>query len=283
LIKDFIDRSRNGKYEGIPSVYFNAKATINPFERTQFGVPEQVSDGFMITSIDAISPFSGQLEENDLVTKMNGMSINYKAEVNHPVWEKITVTYFLKRLRIGDSVEIEGYRKGEKFKLSVKLDKKYDSQKFLVPPYFDDLNANYAVAGGLVFHNLSEDFLENWGANWKESAPVDLVVQAAYRQEFIPNKGEEKIVVLSHVLPMEFNKGYHGVNNYILESVNGTPVQSVGELVRVLNSEKKTDSEYLVFKFKAEGLKIVLYKKELSELRAKVIDKFGIPESAQVL
>jgi hypothetical protein len=95
-------------------------------------------------------------------------------------------------------------------------------------PAIFDRAPRYYILGGLVFQELSQPFLREWGANWKSDAPARLVYLDEFQDELPADQG--KIVFLSQVLPTDTTLGYDDVEGSIVKKVNGRPIHNLNDL-----------------------------------------------------
>src|SRR5206468_1998327 len=89
------------------------------------------------------------------------------------------------------------------------------------PPYY--------VLGGLIFQELSRDYLKEWGANWQKEAPQRFVYFDRFQSELFP-QGRQRVVILSQVLPANSTIGYDDFSYLTVTKVNGQAINSLGDL-----------------------------------------------------
>jgi hypothetical protein len=65
----------------------------------------------------------------------------------------------------------------------------------------------YVVLGGLIFQELSRQYLKEWGGNWQKDAPQRLVYLDRFQGELFPD-GNRRVVVMTQVLPANSTIGY---------------------------------------------------------------------------
>ena len=61
---------------------------------------------------------------------------------------------------------------------------------------------------GLIFEELSRQYLKEWGGDWVKQAPRRLVYLDRYPIDGRAREGRKRIVILSQVLPVASNIGY---------------------------------------------------------------------------
>ena len=86
---------------------------------------------------------------------------------------------------------------------------------------------------GLIFEELSRQYLKEWGGDWQKQAPQRLVYLDRYQSTMIP-QGRRRIVILSQVLPTASNIGYEDLKYLVVTNVNGTAINSLEDLPKAL-------------------------------------------------
>jgi hypothetical protein len=89
------------------------------------------------------------------------------------------------------------------------------------------------VLGGLIFQELSRQYLKEWGPNWQREAPQRLVYLDHFQSEFFP-EGNRRIVILSQVLPANNTIGYDELAYLTVTKVNGKEIKSLNDLAEAV-------------------------------------------------
>jgi hypothetical protein len=96
----------------------------------------------------------------------------------------------------------------------------------LIPEQRYDAAPNYLVVGGLVFQPLSGPYLNALGSN----KPVLLDYYAARP----PLANRDGLVILSRVLPDDYNRGYEELRFQLLDTINGQTIHDLESVERAL-------------------------------------------------
>ncbi len=120
---------------------------------------------------------------------------------------------------VGDTVALHVQRAGKPLTINVKLEHRAE-EDYVVPPYNIDDPPPYYVLGGLIFQELSRQYLKEWGANWQKDAPQDFVYLDRFQSELFP-QGKRRVVILSQVLPANSTIGYDDFSYLVVKKVNG--------------------------------------------------------------
>ena len=107
---------------------------------------------------------------------------------------------------------------------------------YVVPPYNFDKPPSYYVLGGLIFQELSRQYLREWGANWQKDAPQRFVYKDRFQSELYP-EGNRRVVVLTQVLPANTTIGYDDLAYLTVTKVNGVEVKSLTDLAEAVKRQ----------------------------------------------
>jgi len=186
--------------------------------------------GIFVTKVLPFSPADGNLQEGDIILKINNISIGEDGTFAFRNGERLGMPYLITKNQLGEEVHFRIIRGGKKKNISLEL-KPFTS---LVPDRYHFKKPPYYIYGGLVFTVLSSDLLRAWGKGWWEKAPLDLVYYLIGTGKLNNEKKEERVVLLS-VLPDDINVGYHNSGNEIVSQVNGQSFSSFREFVQLLD------------------------------------------------
>ncbi|HEV2095850.1 MAG TPA: hypothetical protein VGQ82_05045, partial [Chthoniobacterales bacterium] len=80
---------------------------------------------------------------------------------------------------------------------------------------------------------LSRNYLKEWGGNWQKEAPERLVYFDRYQSEIFP-EGNQRVVLLSQVMPANSTIGYDDLAYLTVKKVNDKDVRSLGDLAEAV-------------------------------------------------
>jgi hypothetical protein len=147
------------------------------------------------------------LQVGDIVTAVANREIDQNGNYVDPLYGKIEFTNLLSaHAYSGDVVPFRIQRSGKPMDLKVTLEHR-DAKDYVSPPYNLDQPPAYYVLGGLIFQELSRQYLKEWGSNWQREAPQRLVYLDHFQSELFP-EGNRRVVILSQVLPANSTIGY---------------------------------------------------------------------------
>ena len=233
IITHFLKDAGTEKYGGFPSAGFSFFPTRDPQLRTfagQTGKP----GGVYVTSVEPNMPaVKAGLQVGDIVTEIGHNWIDQNGNYVDPLYGKIELTNLLTAHAFaGDNVPFQVQRDGKSLEFNVTLEHRA-AKNYVVAPYNLDQPPLYYVLGGVIFQELSRQYLKEWGANWQKEAPQRFVYLDRFQSELFP-EGHRKVVVLSQVLPANATIGYDDLAYLVVKKVNGAEVKSLADLAEAV-------------------------------------------------
>ncbi len=233
IITHFLKEAESGKYRGFPSAGFSFFPTRDP-ELRQFAGETGKPAGVYITRVEPNSPaMKAGLQVGDIVTAISKSQVDENGNYVDPRYGKIDFTNLLTAQAFsGDTVPFQIQRSGKQMQLSVTLEHR-DASDYVIPPYSFDEPPRYYVLGGLIFQELSRQYLREWGSNWLREAPQKFVYLDEFQSELFP-QDHRKVVILSQVLPVNATIGYEDLAYLVVTKVNGREILSLEDLVEAV-------------------------------------------------
>ena len=232
VITHFLREADTQNYRGFPSAGFSFFPTRDPALREFAG--EKGKRGVYITNVEAGTPaMKAGLKVGDIVTAVANHEIDQNGNYVDPLYGKIEFTNLLTaHAYSGDVVPFRIQRSGKPMELKVTLEHR-DAKDYVSPPYNLDQPPAYYVLGGLIFQELSRQYLKEWGPNWQREAPQRLVYLDHFQSELFP-EGNRRVVILSQVLPANSTIGYDELSYLTVTKVNGKEIKSLGDLAEAV-------------------------------------------------
>ncbi len=238
VIQHFFKDLKDDKFDGFPLLGIDYVSTENKALRTYYKI-NQKEGGVLVTGILPFSSAENILKKGDTIFSINGVEIGEDGTFKFRDNERLTLSHLITQKQVNDVISIEISRDGKFSSEKIKL----TSFRTLVPypKYYD--TPTYYIYGGLVFTILSTDFMASWGNYW-DKAPLDYRYYLMGHGRRNKERNEDLVVLLS-VLSDDINVGYHGVNNALVEKVNGQQIKSFKDLVKALDKVKDSE-EYTI-------------------------------------
>lgn len=235
IIDRFLDDAALPPYDGVPNFGSKTSQTLDPQLR-RFLKLDGIEGGLLI---NAVTPgFSAELagvKEGDVLLEINGQKLDSRGYYNDPELGLLASSHLLRGgAKVGDIVKLKIVRAGQPMELDCKMLRRNPSD-YLVDPYMFDRGPRYLILGGLLFQELTLNYLQLAGREWRERAPFRLLYAQTNQDEFM-KQGRRKLVFLSGVLPTPGTVGYERLRQLILTKVNDKPVNDIKDLAEALKS-----------------------------------------------
>lgn len=232
IIAHFLKDAETQHYRGFPSAGFGFSPTRDPQLRSFAGQTGKPA-GVYVTSVEPEMPAAkAGLKVGDIVVGLGNNEIDQNGNYVDSLYGKIEFTNLITaRAFAGDTVAVQIQREGKPMQLNLALDHR-EANDYVIPPYNIDRAPLYYILGGLVFQELSRQYLREWGANWLKDAPQRFVYKDRFQSELYP-EGNRRVVVLTQVLPANSTIGYDDMTYLTITKVNGKEVKSLADLAKI--------------------------------------------------
>jgi hypothetical protein len=224
LVERFLKEIRTGQYHPVPSLGIFKQPLENDTVRSYFGMkPGQT--GVLVSSVVYGSSASGILQEKDVMLSIAGYPIANDGTIPFRPGERLNSNYPLCFHQPGDHLSLDILRGGKP--MAVTLTLKEDPR--LVPSLAYDVSPTYFIFDGLVFTPLTLNYMRA-----KEGADF-----STYYYDGLPGPDRKQVVLISHVISHEINKGYgSSCSNLVVRSVNGHPISEMKDLLKAFDDPK---------------------------------------------
>jgi len=212
-------------YDGFPDLGFFTEDLENPALRNYFKIsPKQT--GEIITKIFYGGSADGLLKEGDVLTGIDGYPVDDEGYINLKKIGRLPECYLATFYLMGEKISLDILRDGKA--LNIKMPLKPISELLTFRP--DNRHPTYLVMAGFVFVPLTANYFST--TNWENFKPE---LQDLYYHG-LPSAQQKQVVLISHVLPHEINKGYDKINNVIVKKVNGVPITEMKDLLKAFQN-----------------------------------------------
>lgn len=279
LIESFLTNSRVTPYQSFGSRGFNWKRM--PQDSTRAWLEVGLNDsGILVTEILNYGTGAQVLKRLDFLMEINGQAIGNDGKINHPDWGRVSFDYlFTSSLKLGSEIRYQLIRQGQQLQLTGKVSDYPPDKKFL-PPKTVNSRPRYILQGGFLFQELNINYLENWGQDWANKAPVRLRLMADIDASLQENK-DRHVVLLSRVIPDEINIGYQDLSNLVVQAINGHQVQNLNDLKQAFASNQG-DFHLIDFAPGFERSQAVIPARQLEAANQRILKNYRIPQLQQL-
>jgi S1-C subfamily serine protease len=273
IIAHFLKDAEKQPYQGFPSAGFGFFPTRDPQLR-KFAEQTGKPAGVYVTSVDPNSPASkAGLQVGDIVVSVGNNEIDQNGNYVDPLYGKIEFTNLITaKAFAGDTLPLHLQRAGKPMQVDLKLEHR-NANDYVIPPYSLDRAPLYCVLGGLIFEELSRQYLREWGANWMKDAPQRLVYKDRFQSELYP-EGNRRVVVLTQVLPANTTIGYDDIAYLSVRKVNGTEVKSLADVAEAV---KHPVDDFITIETEEDPKQIALDAKQVEAEAEALKQNYGLP------
>ena len=276
----FLTDVAKGAYTGFCELGLELQRCENPSLRAYAGVPPKGS-GLLVKLVHPTSgAAAADVRKGDVVTHIDGVQLANDGTVPFQAGGgRISFSYLLSQRYVGDQTTVRVLRAGKALPVKhVQL----RVHSLLVPESSEhrktgkrcpDLRLpSYMIVGGLVFCALCETYLRSeYGDDFDSKAPIKLLDRWQYG---IKDSGDSQVVVLSQVLAHPSNVGYEHLANFLVTNLNGEPLTSLKQMVRLVESNTTSTLRFLL---EPHDELIVLDATKASEVTAELLHSHQIP------
>lgn len=229
VIAHFLKDATGKSYGGFPRAGMDYSGMRDPQLRHYAGLNGNPGGGVYITAVQKGSPADkAGLRAGDVLLEINGQAVDQDGNYADPHYGKISIIHLIStRGYAGDKLKLHIFRDGKAQDIEVTLAHRA-LEDYVIEPYTIDKAPRYYVLGGLVFQELSRQYLKEWG-DWQKKAPERFVYYDRFQSELFEG-GPKKIVILSQVLPSENTVGYEELNNLVVTKINNVRLNSLADI-----------------------------------------------------
>ena len=267
IIQHVLKDSADGIYDGFPDLGFRTQALDSPAAKTAYGLKDG-QNGVLVIKVFENSPADGIFKENDVIIGIDDFDIAEDGTIRLSADLLTDYKHSIDMHHIGEEIVVRYSRDGIEKSVNLKAERSRDSYSLVKGEQFDK-TPQYYIYGGVLFVPLNMNLIKRWGNDWSRSAPVSLLQM---RNEWsTPNR--EEVVVALQVLAADVNLGYHDWRNWVVESVNGSPIKNFKQFADLLEGNSK---ENVVFENK-NGYQMVINHYQAMESEPDILKQYRIP------
>jgi S1-C subfamily serine protease len=273
IITHFLKEAESEHYRGFPAMGFSFFPTKDPQLR-KFA-SENGKGGVYVTSVEPNMPAQkAGMKVGDIVRSVGNHEIDENGNYVDPLYGKIEFTNLISaHSYAGDVLALQIQREGKPMELKVTLEHR-DAKDYVSPPYALDEAPKYLVLGGLIFQELSRQYLKEWGPNWQREAPQRFVYLDRFQSELFPGE-RRRIVILSQVLPSNNTIGYDEFSYLTVNKVNGKEIKSLHDLSEAI--KQPIEGGFVKVETEEDPKQIELDAKSVGDEAADLQENYDIP------
>src|SRR5947199_4453215 len=274
IITHFLKEAEGEHYRGFPAVGFSFFPTLDLQLRKYAGQTGKPG-GVYVTNVEPNTPaMKAGMQVGDVIMSIGNHEIDQNGNYVDPLYGKIDFTNLLSaHSYAGDVIAFQIQREGKPMELKVTLEHR-DAKDYVSPPYAVDEAPKYLVLGGLIFQELSRQYLKEWGPNWQREAPQRFVYLDRFQSELFPGE-HRRIVILSQVLPANNTIGYDEFSYLTVTKVNGKEIKSLKDVAEA--AKEPVEGGFIKIETEEDPKQIELDARSTDAEAPNLQENYGIP------
>jgi S1-C subfamily serine protease len=265
LVQRFLKQTKKGSYSPVPVLGIYTETMENDSLRKYYGLKSDQT-GVLVSKVIYGSSAWGQVQENDVLLSIDGYPISNDGTLHFRKGERLNFQYPICLHREGDKLALKILRDKKPMKISPVL--KGDAR--LIPLVKYDTDPTYFIFGGLVFMPLTSNYFQTTKSPPSEFMPLYF--------NGLPSENQKQIVIISHILSHEINKGYGPkYANLEVKKVNGVPITEMKDLITAFGKPQDGRHVIEIDNPVEVGTKIVLDASTAQQATREILAKNNIP------
>jgi S1-C subfamily serine protease len=267
VIRHFLEDVKDGAYDGFPSLGIIDQELQNKSHRDFLSMKKGQS-GVLITHVLPGGSADGKLRQGDIVLKIDGTIVANDGTYRF-LDNRIRYTDLIDRRQIGQSASVTVLRGGAERQVTVELK--------AVPvriPWFNefDVKPRYVIIGGIIFQNLSKEYLKIWN-EWWSSAGDQMLYPYFFSETDGVDNWRREFVLINHVLPDPSNTYISDISDKVVDSING---RKISRLEDVVDAFRQPEGKFHVIRTQGTTIPIVLQADQIRSADESIARKYGI-------
>jgi PDZ domain len=232
VLAHFLKEALHPPYQGFPRAGIGFASTRDPQLRRYTKLGDN-DGGVYVTQVEAGGPAARVgVQEGDVLLAIDDKPVDSDGNYNHPIFGKLSITHLTTtEAYSGQKVTLTLLRDGQRRQVPMELFRR-PVEDYVIEPYTIGKPPKFMIVGGLVFQELTRQYLREWGTNWAKEAPQKFVYFDRFQSDLFPDK--RKLVFLSQVMPTRDTVGYEQLNYLIVDKFNGQEIHSMGDLAKAV-------------------------------------------------
>ncbi len=268
VVKHFLDDIKDGQYHGFPDAGIALHPLENYAHRASLGL-KQDSFGTLVAGFLEETSRGKPFKEGDVLLKVGSFDVGRDGNILYN-GNRVFVGAAFDEAQHGEKLKVLVWRGGKETELDLEM-KVITSDHHEGAQY--DIVPRYVVRGGLVFVNLSRNYVASVVKGISLSARNELLYYLNHKRGEYPGDYREEAVVLVGLFPDECNSDMRADLPSIAETINGIPITRLADVVKAF---KNPVEGFHVIEL-SNGQKQSLRASHVSERHQKILDEFKIP------
>ncbi|HBR95373.1 MAG TPA: hypothetical protein DEA90_14525 [Opitutae bacterium] len=269
FIASVLKQQTSGQDLGIGHFDFSVMSGKNPALLQSKGMTN-TDIGVVVTKVGAHRLAANTLHVGDVLLAINGFEIDNDGKYIDPTYGRLSLYGLATRDKhAGETLPMRIWRDHQELTIDYILPRAA-FEKDLVPQHLYDQAPEYLIAGGLLFQPITGPYLRTYGKN----KPL-LLDYYSYQAELPERHG---LVILSSVIPDDYNHGYESIRQLIVDRINGQTIHTLADISKALAQPQ--DEFHRIEFMPDQGLKhMVLDAATMEAATQRILKHYNIPKA----
>jgi hypothetical protein len=266
-----LERGPCGQNRGHGFFDFYWMRATNPALLQSKGLDPEVNEGIVVTRAGVFEDHENTLLNGDIILEIDGFPLDNEGKYIDPQYGRLSLEGLSTRQQAaGENIPMKIWRDGELLTIQYRLPRA-DFNHGLIPDRQYDVEPRYLIAGGLLFQPLDGPLMR---AQSKSNSGA-----MEYYKEMQPEIGRPSLVVLTTVLPDDYNLGYENIGPLMLDRINGRSISTLEDVAEAL-AKPPNGFHRLEFMHDDTLKHLVLDAAKLEAATARVLNQYRIPSAS---
>ena len=212
---------------------FATEPLLQVFYRKKLGL-EQDQGGCLVSRVFGQGSGSSQLIKGDVIMEVAGRKLDARGRYEHPEHGLLFFHHIFSEHFIDETLPLKIMRNGGEMQLDLTL-AGYNDGDWLFPRNPELDRTEFLIRGGFIFIPLSLNYLQEWGGDFRNKAPLHIVSAFEKHMTDTGTEDMENLVVLSGVMPHPSNIGLQQMGGRLVHQINGQPLKGLRHLKETLD------------------------------------------------
>ncbi len=273
VIEHFLKDAADSVYSGFPRAGLQFSPMRDPQLRRYAGLNGGQPGGVYVTDVQKDGPADkAGIQTGDVLLAVGDKPIDQDGLYVDKLYGKVALSHLIStKGHTGDAVKLKLFRKGETKEVELTLAHR-PAGDYVIEPFTIDKAPRFLVLGGLVFQELSRQYLKEW-SDWQKKAPERFVYYDRFQSELFGDD-RKRIIILSQVMPNTNTIGYEDLNNLVVTKINDVPLKTFADVSAAI--EKPVDGFHKI-EFEDNPRVIYLDAKQVEKDEPALMKSYGLP------
>ena len=262
VVRTFLAATSTEREHRVPGLGISTQNLENPLLTKHVGLRDDET-GVLVITVEYGNSAYGKLLQGDALLEIGGHKIANNGTVQYRDRYRTRYDVVMGERNVGDQLELLVLRNGQRERVTLEL----QPLRRLVPRNEWDSEPSYFVYGGLVFQELSRNFLKTWD-KWWNKAPKEFL---HHYYSGVRSEERQSVVILSQILADGVNIGYSHLYNEGIVEVNGAKPR---DLVDFLARVEATDG-VLELRTSSDGI-VLLEADQIAQANARILERYHV-------